>query len=57
MKESTNGAFLSDLVYPGLGQLVLGSFFAGLFPPATLTYWAESWIDRSVEIAAKPSKP
>jgi TM2 domain-containing membrane protein YozV len=29
MKASTKGAFLSGLVYPGLGQLVLGSIVAG----------------------------
>jgi hypothetical protein len=31
MKESTKGAFLSGLVYPGLGQMVLGSIFTGAF--------------------------
>jgi TM2 domain-containing membrane protein YozV len=31
MKASTKGAFLSGLVYPGLGQLVLGSMVAGWF--------------------------
>ncbi|UCF93323.1 MAG: hypothetical protein JSW39_03945 [Desulfobacterales bacterium] len=29
MKQSTKGALLSALVYPGLGQLVLGRIFAG----------------------------
>ena len=31
MKESTKGALLSFLVYPGLGQLVQGRIFAALF--------------------------
>jgi hypothetical protein len=31
MKASIKGAFLSGLVYPGLGQLVLGSMMAGWF--------------------------
>jgi TM2 domain-containing membrane protein YozV len=31
MKASTKGVFLSGLVYPGLGQLVLGSIVAGWF--------------------------
>jgi hypothetical protein len=31
MKESTKGALLSVLVYPGLGQLVLGSKLSGAF--------------------------
>lgn len=30
MKESTKGALLSFLVYPGLGQLVLGAKFSGI---------------------------
>ena len=30
MKESTKGALLSALVYPGLGQLVLGSKITGV---------------------------
>ena len=30
MKESTRGALLSGLVYPGLGQLVLGQVFSGI---------------------------
>ena len=30
MKESTKGALLSALVYPGLGQLVLGLKFSGI---------------------------
>jgi len=30
MKESTKGALLSALVYPGLGQLVLGAKFSGV---------------------------
>ena len=29
MKESTKGVLLSGLVYPGLGQLVLGAKFSG----------------------------
>ncbi len=31
MKESTKGALLSALVFPGLGQLVLGSKLSGAF--------------------------
>lgn len=31
MKESTKGALLSFLVYPGLGQLVLGLKSSGIF--------------------------
>ena len=31
MKESTKGALLSALVYPGLGQLVLGAKVSGVF--------------------------
>ena len=31
MKESTRGVLLSGLVYPGLGQLVLGRVFSGIF--------------------------
>ena len=31
MKKSTRGALLSGLVYPGLGQLVLGLAFSGVF--------------------------
>ena len=30
MKESTKGSLLSALVYPGLGQLVLGSKWSGV---------------------------
>ena len=30
MKESTRGVLLSGLVYPGLGQLILGQVFAGV---------------------------
>jgi hypothetical protein len=30
MKESTKGALLSALVYPGVGQLVLGAKFSGV---------------------------
>jgi len=30
MKESTKGVLLSGLVYPGLGQLVLGAKFSGV---------------------------
>jgi hypothetical protein len=36
MKESTKGALLSALVYPGLGQMVLGlKFSAALFAVST----------------------
>ena len=38
MKESTKGALLSALVYPGLGQLLLGARFSGvLFAVLTTT--------------------
>ena len=30
MKESSKGVILSALVYPGLGQLLLGSIFSGI---------------------------
>ena len=29
MRESTKGVFLSTLIYPGAGQLAIGSIFAG----------------------------
>lgn len=37
MKESTQGALLSALVYPGLGQLVLGAKVSGVFFAALTT--------------------
>ncbi len=37
MKESTKGALLSALVYPGLGQLVLGAKLSGAFFAASTT--------------------
>jgi hypothetical protein len=38
MKESTKGALLSFLVYPGLGQLVLGFKSSGVFFAVLATF-------------------
>jgi metallo-beta-lactamase family protein len=49
MKASIKGAFLSGLVYPGLGQLVLGSVVAGWFLMAVTTAGEDNWIAKCAQ--------
>ena len=54
MKESTRGVLLSGLVYPGLGQLILGQVFAGvmfmLLTTAGLFVFIYRIVQRSVRV-------
>ena len=53
MKESTRGALFSGLVFPGLGQLVLGRVFSGIFLMLLTTAGLFVLIYRIIQRAAR----